>query len=302
LKAGSNVCDFSGRQHRASLVRCGSFHRTDVGVDPRSPANQPEHGSLQPAETEINSTRDIGWKDAIGRRSRRIAIGVCQPRGRKIVGAIVPRTGHAIDRRASGISEPKQLCDLVVRLACRIVSRSSNELVPSWLFDEIQARVTARNNEHRRRQWKLAVRKRERLDMPGEMMNGHNWKAARPCQCFRKCDTDEQRPDEAGTSSNRDCTDIVNADRCLLERRLVDSADIADVLSRRQLGDNSSPFAVDRDLGGDDVRANLPRNRDVSRLGNDRRRGLVAGCLNREQIHRALGDGRASRAFFNDSM
>ena len=120
--------------------------------------------------------------------------------------------------------------------------------------------MAARHDEHRRRQRQLAVRERERLDVAGEMMHRHDRDAARPGQRLRERDADEQRPDEPGPLRHGDGADRPSiVDAGLGERRLDDAADVADVLPRRELGDDAAPLAVDGGLRGDDAGADAAR-------------------------------------------
>src|SRR5262245_5554486 len=59
---------------------------------------------------------------------------------------------------------------------------------------------------------------------------------------------------------------------------------------------------MNRGLRSDDIGPDLPRPRGVTGFSDDGGRGFVAGCLDREEIHRAVVDGTASSAFFKDSM
>ena len=84
---------------------------------------------------------------------------------------------------------------------------------------------------------------------------------------LRERHADEQRPDEPGPLRDR------HARRCrrastpaCVERLFDDAADVAHVLARRELGDDTAPLAMDRRLRRDDVRARAPRPRRVAGL------------------------------------
>ena len=71
----------------------------------------------------------------------------------------------------------------------------------------------------------------------------------------------------------------------LRERGFDDAADVAHVLTRRQLGDDAAPLAMDVVLRGDDGRAHPPGPRGVAGFGDERRGRLVARGLDREKVH-----------------
>ena len=107
------------------------------------------------------------------------------------------------------ISEPQQLCDLVVRLPRRIVAGTADQLITSWPVDEIQAGVPAGHDQHRRRERQLAMRKRERLDVPGQVVNRDHRNAARPGERLGERDADQQRSDQARPLRHGDRVDVV---------------------------------------------------------------------------------------------
>ena len=81
-----------------------------------------------------------------------------------------------------------------------------------------------------------------------------------------------------------------------------DAADVADVLPRRELGDDAAPLAVNRDLRGDDVGPDLPGADGIAGFGDDGGGRFVAGGLDREQHHAAWVGVEPSSAFFSDSL
>ena len=95
------------------------------------------------------------------------------------------------------------------------------------------------------------------------------------------------------------------------ERRFEHAADVADVLPRRELGDDAPPLPVNRGLRGDDARTDLPGAGGVAGLRHHGGGRFVAGRLDREQHHRtSVGVEPStpsvrvepSSAFFSDSL
>src|SRR5204862_6418739 len=115
----------------------------------------------------------------------------------------------------------------------------------------------------------------------------------------------EQRPDKAGTLRDRDGAEIAPSRGRLVERAVDNAADVADVLPRRQLGNDAAPFAMDLRLRRDNVRADGPGPRRVAGFLDDSRRCLVAGGLDAENPHgcgtRQARAASASNALASDS-
>ena len=170
-----------------------------------------------------------------------------------------PSSRGLIDDRSARIAEPEQLRHLVVRLARRIVARAADEVIFALARHEIEAGVTAGDDEHDRRQRQRAVVQEERFDVPREMMHGHERQAERQRDRLGRGDADEQRPDEAGPLRDRDRAEVLPRRARFVERALEHAADVANVLPRRQLRHDAAPFAMDRDLRGDHARADRPR-------------------------------------------
>jgi hypothetical protein len=88
--------------------------------------------------------------------------------------------------------------------------------------------------------------------------------------------THEQRPDQSRPARDGNRVDAVEPGARIGQRALHDTADVAHVLARRDLGHDAAVLAVDVDLGRDDVRLNRPGTRGISGLGHDGRGRLVA--------------------------
>jgi hypothetical protein len=98
----------------------------------------------------------------------------------------------------------------------------------------------------------------------------------RPGERFRGGDADEERSHEARPLCDGDPLDIAEADIRLIERFLQDGKNQLEVVTRRNLRDDSAVSGVELGLRGDDVREQAPVLRD------ERGRGLVTRRLNPE--------------------
>ena len=222
----------------------------------------------------------------------------CVNRGAAVDGVVVALAREPVDRRAARIAEAEQPRHLVVRLARRIVARAADELIHAGLGHEVQARVAARDDQHRGGQRNLAVLEKDRLDVAGQMMHGDDRACRAPAAAaFANDDADEQRADEAGPLRHRERVDVVPADAGVRQRALDDAADVAHVLPRRDLRHDTAPLAMDVDLRRDHVRADPPRPRRVAGRRDDGGGGLVAGGLdaedNRSSVDGSRFDGSA---------
>ena len=70
---------------------------------------------------------------------------------------IVAVSRTLVDNRSARISQPKQPCDLIVRLPRCIVARPPDALVRARLVHQIEAGMTARHHERHERQRQVAV-------------------------------------------------------------------------------------------------------------------------------------------------
>ncbi len=236
----------------------------------------------------------VGREDALAGGGGSVPVRVGQPRHREIEGAVVPLTRPPVDRRASRIPEPQQPRHLVVRLPRRIVSRPPDALIFAGARHEVQARVPARDDENGGRHRQFAVGERQRFDVAGQVMHGDDRDAARPCHRLGERDPDKQRSHQARSLRDGHRAEVVHRRAAGVEGGFDHAADVADVLPRRQLRHHAAPLAVNRNLGGHDIRPERPRTRRLPRFGQEGGRGLVARCLDGEQVHERIG-GRPSR-------
>ena len=190
MKAGADVRHVAARQRGA----CGIGRRRFPGNRRAGPlAHQPQHGGLQSAEAEIHTPRRIRRQESGGcGLIRSVAIRVRQTSDRECVGIVTTFTREAIDGRSARIAQPKQFGHLVVRFARGIVTRPPDELIRPGRGDVIEARMPSRHDEDRRRQRQLTVRERQRLDVTGQVVHGHDRKIPGPAQCLCEGNADEE--------------------------------------------------------------------------------------------------------------
>ena len=175
------------------------------------------------------------------------------------------------------IAKAEQLRDLVVGLTRRIVPRPAEQLIGAGPFDEIQAGVAARDDQHDGRQRQLAVLQHERFDVAGEVVHGHERQVRRRGGRLGERHADEERPDQARPLRDGDRTEVAPG-RSRFDQRAIDhAADVAKVLPRGELRHDPAPLGMDRDLGRDHVRAHHPGRCRVAGLFDHGGRGLVAG-------------------------
>ena len=160
--------------------------------------------------------------------------------------------------------------------------------------------MSARHDEHGRRQRQLAVRERERLDVPGQVMHRYDGNTPRPGKRFRERHADEEGPDQPGTLGHGHGIDVARLGARLRQGRLDDAADVAHVLAGRQLGNDAPPLTMNVGLRCDDGRPDGPRACGIARFGDERRGGFVARGLDREQIH--FDGAMMSKAPFSVSL
>ena len=235
-----------------------------------------EHRGLQAAEAEIE----------IALQLRRVAVGVREAGGGQRDRAIVAAFGEPIDHRPARIAEAEQPRHLVVRLPRRIVTGPAQDLVRTRPLDEIEAGVAAGDDQHDRGQRQLAVLQDERLDVAGEMMHGDERPSGGRGGGLGERHADQQRSDQAGALRHRNRAEIAPGRFRLAQRAIDDAADVADVLSRRELGHDTAPLLMDRHLRGDDVGPDRPGPGRIAGFVDDRSGRLVARGFDTQDQHR----------------
>jgi hypothetical protein len=103
--------------------------------------------------------------------------------------------------------------------------------------------------------------------------------AERPRERPGERDPHEERADQAGSRGDGDSVDLLERRSRIVERRLQDRLDVLQMVARRELGNDAAVRAVERDLGGDDVRE------DARSVLHDSDGRVVAGCLDAEDLH-----------------
>ena len=130
----------------------------------------------------------------------------------------------------------------------------------------------------------------ERGDVAVEMVDRGEGQLVCPRERFRGSETDEERPDQARPAGDGDLVDVVERRPGLAERLAQHGQDELEVAPRGDLGDDAAETGVQVGLGRDDVGA------DLAVPGDERRRGLVAGGLEREYHGGTQGCVRHSRS------
>jgi hypothetical protein len=118
------------------------------------------------------------------------------------------------------------------------------------------------------------------------MMDGNQGTLEGRGERFREGHTDEERPDESGSLRDGDRIEITQRHIRRVEGRADDSTDVADVLPRRELGNDPTPLLMQGDLRRHDIRSDRPT---LAGLGHHGRRSLVARCLDPEHQHTKKG-------------
>ena len=187
---------------------------------------------LEARETELGEMRVAlreGTRHQV--RRRRVAIGVREAGRRQIDRAIVALAREAIDRRTARIAKTEQLGDLVVGLARRVVTRPSDQPVDAGLRHEIQAGVTAGDDEDRGRQRDGAVLEKDRLDVAGQMVDRDNGLVSVAAAAFANETPTRSEPTRPGPCVTAIASMPFQSRVGIGQRRLDDAADVADVLA-----------------------------------------------------------------------
>ena len=136
------------------------------------------------------------------------------------------------------------------------------------------------------------------FDVSDEVIHGDDGPIERRGQRLRKRDADQQRSHETRSLRHGQGVDVAPTPAAVLQRALGDTADVANVLARRDLRHHAAPLPMNLDLRRDDVRQDTPRLRRITRRRDEGRGGLVTGCLNAKDVHgypAATGSNRALR-------
>jgi hypothetical protein len=147
--------------------------------------------------------------------------------------------------------------------------------------------MSARHDKDDRRKRDVPVLQKYRFDMSRKVMNGHDRFAQAGGHRLRKRHADKQRTDQAGPLRHRQGIDVVPRRLRIGQGAIDDTADIAHVLARRNLGYHPAPFAMDVDLGRDDIGPRGPRARFVARGRYHGGGCLITRCLDTEDVHGA---------------
>ena len=241
-------------------------------------AHVTEHRRLHAAEAEVEPAVPL----------RRVAVAVREACRRQVDRRVVAGGGQPVDHRAAGITQPDQLGDLVVGLAGGVVAGAAEQPVLARLGHQVETGVPARHHQDHGRQRQRAVGQPQRLDVSGEVVHRHQRQAVGPGGRLGEGQADQERPDQPRSLRDGDGIEPVPGRPRGVERLLHHPADVAHVLPRGQFRHDPAPFAVDRHLRGDDVRADRPGAGRIARVADDGGRRLVARRLDAEQRHASL--------------
>ena len=188
----------------------------------------------------------------------------------------VARSSETVERDAARVAEAEEPRPLVERLTGRVVEGRAEPLRAAALSDEEQERMAAAREQADERRLERVVAEVERCDVPVEVVDRDERRPRAPRDRLRRRDADEEGADKPGALGDRDPVDVVERDLRTRERLAHDRSDELQVAPRGDLGDHPAVAVVELRLGGDDGRS------DLALVGDDRRSGLVAGRLERE--------------------
>ncbi|ABA52958.1 hypothetical protein BURPS1710b_A0840 [Burkholderia pseudomallei 1710b] len=263
LQRGERLRDehVDGRVDEAAReIRLRSFEHGAARVRRFELLHLREHGGLQPAEAEVEIPR---MKHRPRQHDRARGAGFREPRY----------------LRPARIAEAEQLRGLVERFAGGIVERLAERLVDADVAHAHQLRMAARHEQRDERKRRRLGDEQRRQQMPFEVVDADGRLVPRERERVRDARADEQRAREAGPLRERDRVDVVAARAACGEHLFEQRQRAANVVARRELGNDTAVFAVHRDL-------RVKRVREQAALGVvEREAGFVAGAFDAENEH-----------------
>ena len=240
-----------------------------------------EHRSLQSAKAEVQRISFHFRRTEFHRSSRTI-------RSR----------GQPIQNRSSGIAQPKQLRDFVVRFPGGIVPRLPDLAITQertrilhvriFRLHFIKYRVPPRNDQAHRRQPRRPPRfvrfQKNCMHVPLKMIHRYERPPQRLRHRFSVRNSDQQCPHQPRPLRHTNRVHIRKLHPRLRNRLTHHRHDLPQVFPRRQLRHHPAILAVNLDLRSDDTRQNLPPVRDY------RRRRLIARRFNPQDSHGLCGE------------
>ena len=247
-----------GSSPRGRRPPAGRAGHTVLGERARAEvANHVAHRRLQPAE-----------------REGAVEPGARQREARGIAGRRDP-----LDRRAARVLEAEQPRDLVERLAGGVVAGGRQPLGDTVLAEHDALGVAAADQQRQVRRLQVGVGEPGAVHVPGEVRDADD-RAARGRSprrshtwCRRSGSPARPGPRVTATASMASQPPGTGAERCV-----DDGGEPLEVRARRQLGNDTAVGRMQGDLRRHHRRTHL------AAVGEHRRRGLVAGGLDGQEI------------------
>ena len=130
-----------------------------------------QYRRLQSTETEIiDAVRNL-----CTRKSDRIRIALMR---------------YLLNLRSTRITKSDRTCDLVESLTCRIVPRSSKDLIHTIILHLDKMGVSTGYDKTQKRRLKLRILNIIGTDMSLDMMDSYQWNISCITDCLGRCDTD----------------------------------------------------------------------------------------------------------------
>ena len=199
-------------------------------------------------------------------------------RGQRESGRIAGRR-DALDRRAARILEAEQAGDLVERLAGGVVAGGGEPLGDAVLAEHDALGVAAADQQRQVRRLELGCRRATRCTRGRRGARRRRSAAPRASAALVAYMVPTIRqPARPGSPRDRDGIDGVPAAGHGSERGVDHGGESLEMGASRQLGNDTAVDGVQGDL------RRHHRGTDLAAVGEHRRRGLVAGGLDREEI------------------
>ena len=214
-----------------------------------------EERGLQPREREVEP-RDLGNREREG-----LSVAVLR---------------EPIDRRAARVAEAEQPRTLVERLPRRVVECRPEQLVRTALPHGQQLRMAAAREQAEERRLDLDRVEIKRGNVSVEVVDWDQRQLARPRECLRSRNADEERTHESRPLCDGDGLDLRERDAAAVERLAHHRPDELEVAARRDLRHDAAVARVQLILRRDN------RCPHLTGRGHERRGGLVTRRLDPE--------------------
>ena len=185
-----------------------------------------------------------------------------QVRTRKPDHRRITRLRQTIECRTTRVGESQHLGAFIKRLSRGVIKGFSQQPVFAALGDVIQVGMPSGHHEHDAGSHEIGIFQPRRGNMPFQMMHADTRHAQGVCQGLSETHPDDQRTRKSGPLRDRNRPKIRPTDTRLLKRRLRHPFDPFHVFSRSQLRDHSAETAVHLVLGRDEIRQQMPLQRE----------------------------------------